>query len=449
MNMTASVATWHPPLVRIGGDHRVAQPWLGAFVLFIGLSAANAIGGVFQLVFFGVCLVVAVLTTHQLLVKTFALVVLCGVLATLSSLRTDLSLTPMIRFLRPFIEGYLIAIVLYRVCHIYSFESLMRALAGYVLLQFVSAVIMFALPELRTVLLNQWYANESYQGQAFQAALLFRGVGISLHHLYGMPLAVGMIGALLIVAANLQYSWRLRFGLIVTACCAMLVVIPNARIGLVPILICYLLGISVFYRPYFLRHVAVLVVVLIPAMVFLARAYLDETIFDWLAQGFFQFVKSEDAADATTISDLSSMVILPTNGIAWMIGEGRICQSGEDCYSDIGWIRLLQEGGLMLTIAVCALYLHLILRIHRRLRFVNLHSPLCNILSARRLLLWIFILTFVAATIKGDGFNSNDYSRLLMTLAVLVQLPRQRHTLPRQAALPILSSEAFHSRHCK
>jgi hypothetical protein len=398
-----------------------AHPIFAAGVLFIGLSAANAMGGILQLGFFTICLIVALVKRHRFPVFLMLQVMGCGLVAMLTSLRFEPSITPLILFLRPFVEGYLIAIFLYRVCGIRSLMPLMIALAGYVTLEFASALLMMALPGLRSAMLAGWYGSESYQGTAFQSALLFRGFGISRHHLFGMPLAIGTISSLLLVVASLQEHRAIRTGFGTAAFCGILLVILNARIGLVPVLACYVLGVSFFFRFYFLRQTVLMIGVVFPAVILLVRVYLGEAsdaIFHWLIEGFFQFFHQANSSGTTTISDLSSMVILPKDGLSWLIGQGRVCQPGESCYSDIGWIRLLQEGGLLLATLVGSLYLSIIFRTRKRLlrQWEKLQSRRIQI--STKLLLWVFVITFAAATIKGDAFAPNDYSRLLMMFVV-------------------------------
>ena len=161
----------------------------------------------------------------------------------------------------------------------------------------------------------------------------------------------------------------------------------------------------------------------------LVRLYLGdagEALIDWMLEGVMQFIDPSQAADVTTVSDLQAMVFLPVEPIAWLIGDGRICQPSEVCNSDIGWIRMLQEGGLLLAVSVALLYLGVILKIHVGLRRLGMNRPVRRANSSRHLLLWVLLLTFVLATIKGEAYAPNDYSRLMMMLAVLVhQLPKR------------------------
>lgn len=414
---------------------------MAALALFVGLSAANAMGGLLQLAFFGLCLGVLLLHRHRVPLALMAGVVLCGMIATLTSMRDELGMASLLRFVRPFVEGYLLAILLYHGCRIRTFKSLLVALAGYVLIELFCALAMAALPELRSALLDQWYGDDSYDGQAFQAALLFRGFGASRHHMFGFPLALGVVGALLLVGASLEARLSRRWLLTAAAAGCALLILPNARVGLVPLLICYALGISLFFRFYYLRQILVLAGLGVPLLLLLVRLYLGdagEALIDWMLEGVMQFIDPSQAADATTVSDLSAMVILPVEPLAWLIGDGRICQPGEGCYSDIGWIRLLQEGGLLLAVPVALLYLGVMLKIHDGLHRFEINRPVRQERSSRDPLLWVLLLTFVLATIKGEAYAPNDYSRLLMMLAVLVhQLPRRRRCA---RSLPSISS---------
>lgn len=412
---------------------------MAALALFVGLSAANAMGGLLQLAFFGLCLGVLLLHRHRVPLALMGGVVLCGMIATLTSVRDELGMAPLLRFVRPFVEGYLLAILLYHGCRIRTLKSLLVVLAGYVLIELFCALAMAALPELRSALLDQWYGDDSYDGQAFQAALLFRGFGVSRHHMFGFPLALGVVGALLLVGASLEARLPRRWLLTAAAAGCALLILPNARVGLVPLLICYALGISLFFRFYYLRQILVLAVLGVPLLLLLVRLYLGdagEALIDWMLEGVMQFIDPNQAADATTVSDLSAMVILPVEPLAWLIGDGRICQPGEGCYSDIGWIRLLQEGGLLLAVPVALLYLGVMLKIHAGLHRFGMNRPVRQERSSRDTLLWVLLLTFALATIKGEAYAPNDYSRLLMMLAVLVhQIPTRRRRARRLSSI--------------
>jgi hypothetical protein len=134
-----------------------------------------------------------------------------------------------------------------------------------------------------------------------------------------------------------------------------------------------------------------------------------------------QFSSRDVAADSTTLIDLERMLIWPSTWYAWLIGEGRVCQPGDVCYSDIGWIRLLQAGGVVVLVAVVALYAGVI-RSAFSGRLWSGAGLMATDENSQRHLTWIFALTFVAATIKGESFGSNEYSRLLMSIGCLAQM---------------------------
>ena len=411
------------------GTSRQTHVALASLSLFIGLSAANAIGGVLQYTYFGLCLGVLLLRRHRIPLGILGGVILCATIAALASLQIEFSITPVLRFVRPFVEGYMLAVLLYQICNIRTLESLLAALAGYVAIELTSAMAMAVLPDVRLSLLDLWYGDESYDGQALRAALLFRGFGVSRHHLFGLPLALGTISTLLLAGANLERRPLRRTLLTGSAFACMLLIMPNARIGLVPILAFYVLGISLFFSFFYLRQLLVVLGIGIPLLLLLVKMYLGdagEALVDWMFEGAMQFIDTSQASDATTVSDLSNMIILPTEPLAWIIGEGRICQPGETCYSDIGWIRLLQEGGLILTTMVALVYFRLILKIHTNLYQFGIKQPLQIVRASQNLLLWVLSLTFVAATIKGDAYAPNDYSRLLMTIYILIHQLQHR-----------------------
>lgn len=396
---------------------------LAIVLLFLGLSAANAAGGLLQLAFFAACLVVALRTPHELPRRAIALAVACGIIAAMATLRYDPSPGPGVAVVRPIVEGYLVAVAVYA-CGIRTAASLTFVLGGYLLLQVAAAGAMLALPGLRLGLLESWYAGEGYQNQAFLGALVFRGFGVSKHHLYGLPLAAGTIAALLVITSRLRTSGAARAASLALAAAGVALVLLNARIGFVPVLLCYALGVALFHRRFYVRQLLLVVPLAAVALVALAQAYLGDSfslVSSWLLAGVSQFADPDATAGATTVSDLGEMVVLPTSGLGWLVGEGRLCEPGDACYSDIGWIRMLQVGGLLLVAAVSVLYAGLIAGMFRG-RLWSGTARLQVDGDSRRQLTWLFALTFVAATVKGESFGSSDYSRLLVMLSVLAGL---------------------------
>ncbi len=100
------------------------------------------------------------------------------------------------------------------------------------------------------------------------------------------------------------------------------------------------------------------------------------------------------------------------------MGTGRACSTDESCYSDIGFIRALQDGGLILL----ALVVYLYTRLNRRIvGFFRATVGLGGVARRRAatLLGLVLHLTFFAAMVKGEAFGTSDYSRLVAALAGL------------------------------
>lgn len=427
--MTAAIARTNAspygPVDRPRGERILA----GVIVTSVGLSVANAAGRIGYGLFLAVCVALSVRGPRGLLlrplVRPLALALFAGALGVLASLQATPSLAPLTAFARPVLEGYLVATTLYCACRIRSLSALVRILAGYLALELAAAALMVAMPSLRLQLLDTWYSDESYQIATVQAALLFRGFGISRHHLYGLPLALGTAAALVLVHAEPDARERSRRWAPAIAILVIPVVAVNARIGLVPVLLTYALGVTVFFRARFLRQLLVVLPATIVAVFVAARAFLGDAldvVLTWLLEGVLQFTNPDAAADSTTVTDLRAMVVLPRTFLAWTVGEGRICEPGEYCYSDIGWIRLLQQGGLALTTVVAIVYWTAVRRTFSDDAFREEQDSPSTDRESRRLLSWILIGTFLAASVKGDAFGVNDYSRLVMLLFFLARL---------------------------
>jgi hypothetical protein len=349
----------------------------------------------------------------------------CGLLAVAASVRATPDLTGLVKFTRPAMEGYATAAILFGLFRIRTMKALVMVLAGYVLIQGFLSGLMLALPDLRTNWLDHWYSDDSYQDANVVGALLFRGYGVSRHHLFGLPLAVGTVSAMLVVFGRLCRGNRMGVYASLTGLCGLAIVLLNARIGVFPLMICYLLGLSVCFDRHYLRQLLTWFPIFAIALLLVTRALMGDA-FDffanWLLEGVRLFSSADTAGTATTIDDLKEMAILPTSLTAWLVGLGRVCQWGEDCYTDIGWIRLLQQGGVLLAVLVAVLYMRASWRALRMPFSIEAPHRLEEEGSSHRLLLGILVSTFLAATIKGEAFGANEYSRLMMLLGTFAHM---------------------------
>jgi len=339
--------------------------------------------------------------------------------AALSSERGPLAAGALL-VLRPCIEGFLVAHVLYKWCRIRDFRSCVVVLGGFAALQFAAALAMALEPAWRAAFIESVYADESYQNPEFVGALLFRGYGISRHHLFGLPLALGLSAAMLMIVASLERPRLARWLMGASAIAALVVLTVNARIGFVPVLVCYIAGATIAFNRFHPRHaMAVALVVVLPVASFGAVWLGDdfEAVATWLAAGVDQF-GGADSDDANTLSDLRSMLVFAPGALELLVGTGRACSTDESCYSDIGFIRALQGGGLILL----ALVVYLYTRLNRHIvRFFRATVGLGGVARRRAatLLGLVLHLTFFAAMVKGEAFGASDYSRLVAVLAGL------------------------------
>jgi hypothetical protein len=416
----------------------------GALVAFVGLSAANVMPPLAQAALYSVALMALLRPPHPLPRFEIAVLTAAAVYIVVARLGAGLEIDGSLRIVRPCFEGFVLAHVLYKWCRIRDFRSAVLVLGGVVAIQFIAALLMAASPASRIAFLESVYADESYQNSQFAGALLFRGYGVSRHHLYGMPLALGLSAALLLGIASLERPGRARLLLAVGAVAALAVVTVNARIGFVPVLVCYVAGATVAFNSFYPRHALAMMLILLVPLVLLGSVWLGddfENLATWLSAGIEQF-SGVDNGDATTLSDLRSMLVFSSNTVELILGSGRACGTDEACYSDIGFVRALQEGGIVVLVLVLCLYGRMNQHIVRFFR-ATFGLRGASRRSAARLLAIVLHATFIAAVVKGEAFGPSDYSRLVVALAGLSMLAAAQRTRRRKVARPTLSASPY------
>jgi hypothetical protein len=406
----------------------------GAVAAFVGLSLANTLPAVLQLALYLTAMVAVVRRPHGVPPLAEAAVLLAaGAYLVMLRAALGVELDGALRLLRPCFEGFLLAHVLYKWCGIRDFRAAVLVLAGAIALQFAASLWMLLDPPGRLAFMERMYSDEGYQHDRFTAALLFRGYGLSRHHLYGLPLAVGLSAALMLVVASIDGSARRRWWLGALAALALLLVAVNARIGFVPLFVCYVGGVSVLFNRYYPGQVAWMVALLVLPLLFFGAAYFGDdfqTLLSWLAAGYEQLGDSD--AEATTFGELRDMLVLAPDLASLLFGDGLPCSTDKDCYSDIGFIRAIQEGGVLFLVAVLFVYA----RLNRHVvRFFERSFGRARRRQRRAALLvaWIVYGTFVAAMVKGEAHGTSDYSRLVATLACLGLLCARPRRVPALA----------------
>ena len=395
-----------------------------AVVLFVGLSAANAIGGWVEIGFIILGFCNLLITPHQVPAGLVVGVMMCSTYSLLRSLIGGGGQSGFSAFLilvRPLFEGYFVAISVFYFCRIRTNQSLLKGLSGYVYLMFLSAVVMIVNPELRLNLLTKWYANNESYRENFVEALRFRGYGVSRHHLFGLPLAMGSIGAILLANLAYKYGHNRRLSSSLSSLACLLLVLPNARIGIVPLIVLGTLCFTFFFRLAHLFSFAAFIMLgfaVVGLLINFTAINQEDLLLRWWQEGVLQFFIASNDEDANTINDLSKMVFFPTDILGWLVGDGRLPEVGDIMYSDLGWVRLIQRGGLLLLVGVIVVYWAVVNWIKSLFNEPVLEGV--NSKGQRLSLLVSFVIfcTFLIALNKGDIYAANDYSRLIMTLAV-------------------------------
>jgi hypothetical protein len=419
-----------------GAAHaRPARPRLlaGAVAVFVGLSLANTLPALLQLALYLVAMVAVVRRPHGVPPLAEAAVLLAaGAYVVMLRAALGMELGGAMRLLRPLVEGFLLAHVLYKWCGIRDFRAAVLTLAGAIALQLAASLWMLVDPPTRLAFMERMYSDEGYQHDRFTAALLFRGYGLSRHHLYGLPLAVGLSAALMLVVASIDGSARRRWWLGALSAVALLLVAVNARIGFVPLFVCYAAGVSVLFNRFFPGQALWVILLAVLPLMFFGAAYFGddfETLLTWLAAGYEQFGDTD--MDSGTFGELRQMLVIASDPASLLFGDGQPCLTDAECYSDIGFVRAIQEGGVLLLGGVLFVYARLnrhVVRFFERTfgRGRRRHR------RAALLVAWIMYGTFLAAMVKGEAYGASDYSRLVATLACLGLLcarPRRVPTL--------------------
>jgi hypothetical protein len=395
----------------------------GALVAFLGVSAANVLPPPAQVVLYLMGLASITRRSRHLIGREVLALLLACAAVLADRLILGIELDGAFRVVRPVIEGVLLAHVLYHWCYIGDFKAAAVVLAGMVAIQFFAGALMAADGAGRVALLESIYADESYQNSSFVGALLFRGYGYSRHHLFGLALALGLSSALLLARASIEHDRGVRaiFGGLSVA--GFLLATINARIGLLPIVTTYALGMTLLFNSFYPKHLLAAGAALTIPLLYLGAWILGdnfETIVAWLGEGVAQ-LGSADSADSNTLSDLSDMLVFAPDVVQLVVGSGRACDVGASCYSDIGFIRALQEGGLVFLLLVGYLYVRFnehAIRLFRR----SIDTRQRSQRRAAVLVAVVMHSTFLLAMIKGEAFAANDYSRLVVALGCLGML---------------------------
>jgi hypothetical protein len=394
----------------------------GTVAVIVGVSVANTLPGWMQGILYLIGLSATLARPHRAPVREAVVIALAALYVVLARMASSSELDGALRMLRPCFEGFVLAQVLFKWCGIRDMRSVAVVLGGFLAFQVLMAVAMALDPTSRSTFLDSLYADDAEQNPRLATAFLFRGYGISRHHLFGFPLACGLAAAILLISASLDKSTVRRIAAGAIAAAGLLLVAVNARIGFVPVVVCYLLGATLLFDRFYVKQFVVVTALLVVPILYLGIHYFGddfETVWRWLGEGVGQF--GADQPEVTTLSDLSKSFVFSSNPIEWIVGAGHACSGDQDCYSDIGFIRAMQEGGALLLL----LLLYVYWRLNRYIvdLLVAARGPGGpRVRRAAQLLSAVVQITFIGAMVKGEAFAPSDYSRLVVTLACLGQL---------------------------
>ncbi|WP_162182407.1 hypothetical protein, partial [Aeromonas finlandensis] len=312
--------------------------------------------------------------------------------------------------IRVIIESFIIANVLIYFFRINKYTEVLYLLKSLILFQAAFAILMLYSPQLRESLLSYVYEGAAYQGEAFKNAIAYRGFGVSKHHLYGLPMAIALCVALIITERYETSTIKAFYFILGIAFISL-----NARVGLVLLLLA-LLWMLVTFSKNNIKHLFILFCITsISVSLFVGIfSFSNNITLDWLKEGVSQFSSSSNT-QATTLSDLGGMIHIPSSSWDLLFGRSYSCDIESDCYSDIGFIRLINSGGLISFCSVIFLYFYISCSLYDRKEWAY---------SVSRCMLLFFI--FLVAMLKGEAYAASDYSRVFMvTCLVMMRIKKE------------------------
>ncbi len=373
----------------------------GVYFLF-GVSIVNAFGGIWQIAYFSLSVLLILINMRFYFpIRGIIPVALSIIYFIVSS-----GIEGATGYIRLIIEGSIISSVLIYIFKVDRREKLAYLLKFFLMAQFFFAIIMLTIPQFRKWLLEYIYISEEYNESAFVNALLFRGFGISKHHLFGFSVAVSFSVALLITDSKQSARCKCMFFLM-----GLCLTLLNARIGLLALLISIIwmpFTYSVINTKHFFKIVLFIIFAFSLIYIITPANYSNVTadlVLNWLAEGVEQFFNNNEG-QATTLSDMRDMIHIPDTIEGVFFGRDYLCDKSSDCYSDIGFIRLINAGGLILLTMVVSVWLYF------STAFIN-----------RRQGWSVFMLNtiiFILALWKGEAFSASDYSRIFIIVSLLI-----------------------------
>lgn len=381
--------------------------FLAGVFLVLGISAANAIAGPFQVMFLALLFGLALLFSSIRAPSSYlVLYTLISIIIFLSWVVSPENYNAMswLNFLRPVFEGGALALVLFYVFEVKDKEVFLSLTSYFIYFHALFMIVMYVFPDLRVFYIEFLFPIAEYDSPAFQHALTYRGVGFSKHLLYGFPLLTGLIASIFLICGDLKKTRDL-----VVVALAVVLTLLNARIGLIPILMYLILSVTLFFS---VRRVLFLFLTLIISLSYIWLFVKSDNVFVyWLSQGISQFYSNESS---TTIIDLKGMLFFPETWQEVLFGRGQVClkEDASNCYSDIGFIRLTQLSGVSLVLLLSVVFY---------CASADMSSFFTGEKKSRNsaFLRIILLGTFFAGLMKGDLYYSSDMSRFIFLIIFL------------------------------
>ncbi|KGA42897.1 hypothetical protein KU75_03300 [Pectobacterium odoriferum] len=385
----------------------------GGLFILLGISLSNALRGWLELGFYALLLALVFVYNFKVKISlTTLLLLFSSVAIILNPFYRDVNVNILIYFLGPIIQGYLIAFCVYYTLNIRTSEGLISSLNYFVIIQFLTVIIMLMLPNLRLGIIDYIYGNQGYDAGGFTAALTFRGYGLTRHHLYAFPLSIAVIVGLNLLLRNDTYSSIRDFLLkkIWLILLSSIICLLNARLGLMLIAVAILIY-------FFSQKKNALFISITTVFLFFLMSTVDVTINsvflndyqNWLKESLSIFSFTEYKNNGT-LNDLFSMVYFPERFYSLMLGEGIVLNpNSSGVYSDIGIIRAIFSGGILFLAVIFFTY---------NAAFKNISIIDCGFnRSVNKPLLVFMFFCFIVAMIKGEAYSISDYSRLVFFLS--------------------------------
>lgn len=352
---------------------------------------------------------------NLILITLFILIIMYSIILDVFVQQSIKTYSPFIKNFRIFIEGFLPALIIGNILikKNYSLLSLFKVLIIFTIFQFVIALFMFNI-HIKVFLFND-FMKYPLDSQIFiPQHFLTRGFGFSENYLFSFPFVQGFIAVVgLIIYKDLKGIQK--FNVLLGVVFSIILVMLNARIGMVPILVFLIVSIFFYFYRYLEIYISIIILLFIITINYNFNKennfnlHIDKILISYNATK--ELIINGKKTD--TYSDLfsDSFWELPENEMDFIFGSGNVLTPDQKIYSDVGYIRNIHYGGILYCIIFYTFFIIIFYKMYKNSNTVKL-----------KFLSIIFFISFFIGEIKGNMFALNETTKLLFLILVFMQL---------------------------